>query len=342
MESRILLTMAADLGIYRYENESETQYCNRVLYSAMASWIKASALDRLVTSVQTDNTGVSRRHILDKCTSILSEMLKRFPESKRWFETESVEENPIAILLSRLIRHGDLLHVGFETNLILAGSSQMPLLDSLECRKGAVLIPEMYYSGVAMLQKTQRNKLYKPEVVTDVVTWFEDYVRSAWWKEAGIDGNIQYFNAYKRARNNYSCWQLERPEPVNDLWLVRRNISRDWSEYFLLREEDCLYTHQIDPFLQKIGEHRRFMIVMRHMAENEVPVQIYHYTDHILVKLRIHLPQKESSLLETYAWPHNTFKDKLEWDMDEDVWRYIKPHLYGLRLELTDERKYHG
>lgn len=83
MESRILLTMAADLGINRYGNESETQYCNRVLYSAMASWIKASALDRLVTSVQTDNTGVSRRHILDKCTSILSEMLKRFPESKK-------------------------------------------------------------------------------------------------------------------------------------------------------------------------------------------------------------------------------------------------------------------
>lgn len=338
MESKFLHMMAKDMGIYRYENESESQFCNRVLYSAMVSWIKASALDQSVTSAQTDNLGVSRRHILDKCTSILCEILKRFPESKEWFETESVGDNPIAILLSRLIRHGDLLHVGFETNLILAGSSQMSLSDRMECRKGAVLLPGSFYSGVGMLRKTQENTLYESVVVEDSVTWFWDYVKSAWWKEAGIDGDIEYFNTYKKTRNNYSCWQPERPESVNGLWLVRRNISKNWNEYYLLREDDYLYKHQIDPFFQKIGEHRRFMIVMRHMAGNEVPAQIYHYSDHVLVKLRIYLPQKESSLLETYAWPHNTIVDKLEWDMGEDVWEFIKPHLCGLGLKLTDER----
>jgi len=76
MEYRILHAMAADLGIFKYENESESQYCNRVLYSAMASWIKAVALDQPVTSGQMDNPGVSRRHISDKCTAILNEMLK--------------------------------------------------------------------------------------------------------------------------------------------------------------------------------------------------------------------------------------------------------------------------
>ena len=64
MKDRILYAMASDLGIDRFENESEMRYCSRVLYSAMASWVKAAALDRPVTSIQRVVQGVSRRHIL--------------------------------------------------------------------------------------------------------------------------------------------------------------------------------------------------------------------------------------------------------------------------------------
>lgn len=282
---------------------------------------------------------MSRRHIFDKCTVILNEMLKRFPESKPWFETQQKEDTPVALLLSRLLRHGDLLHVGFETNLILAGSSEIILSDRVKCRKGKVLSAGTYYSGIAMLQKMQKREIFEPEAVTETTAWFWDYVKSAWWTETGIDDNVQYFNAYKRTKNNHSCWQTEQPEPVKGLWFVRRNINKNGYEYFLLRKDGYLYRHQIDSFFQKIGEHRRFMIVMRYMAGNAVPMQVDCYSDHILVKLRIHLPQKESTLLETYAWPHSVITDRLEWDMDEYIWEFIKPHLCNLGLKLTEEGK---
>lgn len=344
MKDRILHEMAADLGVDKYKYESEIQYCNRLLYSALASWIKASALDQPVTNIQEDKQGVSRRHIIHKCTSTLNELLKRYPESRSWFETELDGESPVNVLQSRLIRHGDLLQVGFETNLFLAGSSRVALSARMECRKGEVLCPETYYSGLAMLQKTQDNITFKLEPISDVTTWLEDYVRTAWWKDVGQqDEKIQYFNAYRKSVNNYSCWQSERPKSVDGLWFVRRNINKGGYEYFLLRQQDeDLYKHQIDPFLQTIGEYRRFMIAMRNMAGNNIPVQVYRYTDHINVKLRIHLPQKESSLLETYAWPHNSIADKLEWDMDKDVWDYIKRYFSGLGIKWTEDGELDG
>ena len=335
MEDRILHTMAADLGIFKYENESERQYCNRVLYSAMASWIKAVALDQPVTSEQMDNPGVSRWHISDKCTAILNEVLKRFPESKLWFESEKTQESPIAFLLSRLLRHGDILQVGFETTLILAGRNETILSDRIKCRKGEVLSEGTFYSGIAMLQKVQKSEVFEPEAVKEAAVWFEDYIKSAWWKETEIDDNVQYFNACKRTKNNHLCWQTERPEPVKGVWLIRRTIYKNGYEYFLIRKDEGLYKHQIDSFLQEMGEHRRFMIAMRYMADNAVPVQAERYSDHISLKLRIHLPQKESILLETYAWPHNAAADRLEWDMDEAVWGFIKLHLYHLGLKMT-------
>lgn len=342
MKDRILYAMAADLGISKYENESKRQYCNRALYSALTSWIKAAALDQPVTSQQRDNPGVSRRHLFDKCTAILNEMLKRFPESKPWFESEITEESPIALLLSRLLLHGDILYVGFETNLILAGKNEIILSDRVKCRRGEVLSEGTYYSGIAMLQKIQKSEIIEHEAVTEITTWFWEYIKSAWWKKAEIDEDIQYFNAYKKTKNNYLCWQTEQPEPVNGLWLIRRTIYKNGYEYFLLRKDEYLYKHQIDSFLQEMGEHRRFMIVMRYIANNAVPVQAERYSDHILVKLRSYLPQKESALLEAYAWPHNTAADRLEWDMDEEVWGFIKPHLYHLGLKLTEEGNFHG
>ena len=342
MKDRILYAMASDLGIDRFENESEMGYCSRVLYSAMASWVKAAALDRPVTSIQGDVPGVSRRHIFDKCTTVLNEMLKRYPESRPWFEMEPETGNPIGVLQGRLIRHGDLLQVGFGTNLILAGSSQMPLSGNVECRKGEILLQDTYYSGIAMLQKIQESIIFKPEPVTDVTGWFEDFVHFAWWKTEGIDKDVQYFNAYKKSKNNHSCWQSERPKPVEGIWFARRNICQNGYEYYLLRQDEYLYEHRVDPFLQKVSEHRRFMMAMRHMAGNDVPIDVYHYTDHVLVKLRIHLPQKENSLLETFAWPHNSITDKLEWDMGELVWEFVKPHLCGLGIKLIEERTRHG
>lgn len=192
-----------------------------------------------------------------------------------------------------------------------------------------------FYSGIAMLQKIQKSEISEPEAVPEITAWFWDYVKSTWWKETGTDDNIQYFNACKRTKNNHTCWQTEQPEPVKGLWLIRRSAYKNGYEYFLLRKDEHLYKHQIDSFLQKTGEHRRFMVVMRYMADNAVPVQTEHYSDHTSVKLWIHLPQKESTLLETYAWPHKTASDRLEWDMDEDVWDFIKPHLYHLGLKLT-------
>lgn len=195
MGDKVIHAMAVDMGISKYENEHETQYYNRVLYSAMSSWIKAAALDQPVTSEQRNNLGVSRRHIFDKCAAILNEMLKRFPESKTWFESEKTEESPIALLLSRLLRHGDILNVGFETNLILAGRNEMILSDKVKCRRGEVLSEGTYYSGIAMLLKIQKGEMFDPEAVKETTTWFWDYIKSAWWKETGIDENIQYFNA---------------------------------------------------------------------------------------------------------------------------------------------------
>ena len=83
MDDKILAAMASDMNITKYKTESESQYCTRILYSAVACWIKTAATDKVLGS--DENSGVSRRHIIDRCVPILNELLLRHPLSKQWF-----------------------------------------------------------------------------------------------------------------------------------------------------------------------------------------------------------------------------------------------------------------
>lgn len=336
MEDKMLCAMASDLGITKYEHETSIQYRHRVLYSASACWIKAASMDCPVTGDSKVSLGISRRHINDKCSAVLEELLKRYPDCRMWFEPEGATEKPVAIIRARLLRHGDLVNVGFNTNLVLAVLQHIPLTQELVCIKGAVIQPGNTYSGLAMVNSISDTGEIVPETITSVVDWFTEYVKAAWWQQTDSLGeDIQYFNPYKKSRNNHACWQTTVSSGVNNVILIRRSANINTYEYLLYKPNEQKI-HRIDPFLQEQGEHRRIMIGMRVLAGNAVPIQLTQYSDHVSLKLWIHLPMKENMLLESYAWPHSSITDKLEWDMPVDVWDYIKPHMLGIGLEITE------
>lgn len=334
MDDKILSAMAADLKISKYAVESEIQYRNRILYSAMACWIKAAALDHTIGSGE--KTGVSRRHIYDRCVPVLKEMLGLYPESKSWFFVESATEEPVSMIRSRLIRHGDLMNVGFDTNLILSPEGADQISDSLEVHRGTMIDPKAYYSGISVLAPCCAKE-YKADEVIDSSKWLDDYLQNARWKKSeDFDGNTEYFQAAKKSKNNYACWQSEVPEIRSGVVLTRRSVNINDCEYFLMKVDEGIYVHRIDPFLKEIGEHRRFMMALRSLLHNKAPCSVITYTDHVHLKIWSFLPQAELTLLESYAWPDKNISDLCGWNMPLQVWEYIKPRFEALGLEVSE------
>ena len=125
--------MAEDLAITRYCNENQDSYVCRVLYSAAACWIKTIALD----SSNIDNCadlGVSKNYISRKCRDIFNELLNIFPIFRSFIKTD--ERNDwIQIIYQRLLSHGDLVNVGFDTNVALSIPSTVRLTEDVLCVK---------------------------------------------------------------------------------------------------------------------------------------------------------------------------------------------------------------
>ena len=163
-------------------------------------------------------------------------------------------------------------------------------------------------------------------------------MQTAWWEPFDVskEEGLEYFNDRRATPNMYKCWETLIPKTKDKFMIVRRPVNVVSHEYLILNIQNNKM-HRIDPVLKDLGEHRRFMFGLRAAANNPVPGQITKYQDHVHLKIRTYLPSKETQLLETFAWPHNSINDRLEWDMSIPVWNYIEPFLSALGMAIREE-----
>lgn len=336
VEKDLLHTAALDLGITRYCAESEAQFNNRVLYSAMACWIKAACQDRPVAGDCTE--GVSRRHIHDKCNRVLSAFLRRYHSCEPWFFPKNTDDDAVGLLRSRLLRHQELLNVGFNTNVTLSATSYVGLSADLAVIHGMLFSPGARYDGVALTRQPISAENIITSEITPVGLWFDTYVKTAWWEpfDWSSQEGLEYFNARKITSSLHKCWETFMPKVKDDYLIVRRPENVGSREYLILNTQNNTM-HRVDPAIKEFGEHRRFMFGLRAAANNPVPGQITKFQDHVHLKMWAYLPAKEAQLLETFAWPHNSINDRLEWDMSIPVWNYIAPFLSALGMAIREE-----
>lgn len=339
MEKDLLQTAALDLGIVRYSSESESQFNNRVIYSALACWIKAACQDHLAEHERSE--GVSRRHIYDKCTRILNAFLCRYHSSEPWFNTDDTANNAVALIRTRLLRHQDILNTGFNTNIAMPAVGYELLSHNLEAIRGVLLAPGCQYNGIAMTRKPQNPVVEPIANMTFESQWLEEYVNTAWWEPFSIsqEESLEYFDAHKKVANMYLCWQATMPKAAEKFIIVRRPVNVNSHEYILVNTHSKKM-HRIDPVLKELGEHRRFMFALRAAANNHVIGKVAVFAEHVHLKMRTYLPVKETHLLEAFAWPHNSITDRLEWDMSISVWEYICPFLTALGMTFREDE--HG
>lgn len=329
--------MAEDLAIIRYRNEDPDSYTCRVLYSAAACWIKTIALDSSVISDSTD-LGVSKNHITRKCRDIFKELLKYFPAFRQFVK---VDDRWIQIIEERLLSHGDLVNVGFASNVTLSMPSTVRLTKDILCVKGALL--QKYacmYSGIAVLQKCN-DLSFNTKHIFSTTSWIKQYVKSVRWvATSDLAEDVEYFNPYCKSWSNEQCWRKEACQSINGI-IFARELDRAYGNYkeykYLLYNHNRAVIHVLDDFLIKREEQRRFMIGLRSLARNKVSAELIRYSDHVHLHLNVWLPATENLLLETYAWPSKSISEKLDWDMSIEIWNYIKSYLINLGLDIVEE-----
>ncbi len=336
MTGEIIAAMASDMNIRKFVSESDTEYKQRILYSALACWIKAAALDRNITDTSATG-GVSKKHIYDKSSQILATMLERLPEIKPYFTIEEDATDPVHLIRQRLVQNGDLTNIGFDTDMTTVSPAVCALNSHIEHCQGVFFGNGVFYAGISSLRKKE-NEVSQTESIL-VTDWFDEFCDTAWWEIGSIENeDIEYFNCFKNARNVSSCWQ-NTPSSFQDcIRLLRITINKNMYEYYLEKEKrGIVYHHKIDPFLANIKEHRKMMFALRAKAGTHLPATIKKHTDHTSLKIWVHLPIEVAIFLESYAWPSRSITDILEWQIPLCLIDDVKRKLQAIGMKITEE-----
>lgn len=329
----IIDTIASDLGIFHFQDESVVDFQCRVIYSAMASWIKAIAMDQPVYS---SDLGVSRRYVYERSRVIFGTLSKMHPESQKWFILPEEKDHPVILIRTRLLKHGDLLNNGFNTDLVLSQPYSKQITSEFETVYGKILSKDIEYSGIATIRKnrTELNDSYAR--IADPLTWLADYIKTvSWVSESTFLNNIEYFDPYTKQKNNYSAWNNFPPNTVKDIRLARISININSYEYFLIKPKGNL-NHKIDPFFISQGYHIRIMYALRVAANNMIEAKVKEYCSHVKLQLNASLPEDINMLLESYAWPYRNIKDRYCWIMTPFIWRFITPYIENTGIKITE------
>lgn len=334
MKNEILVAMASDMKITKYESESDAQYVQRVLYSALACWIKAATLDRDMS--QPNAVGASKKHIKEKCTQILEATLDRVPEARGYFYHEDAQYDAVTVVRKRLVQNGDIVNIGFDTDMTLVPTSAIPLNSVTVQIIGDFFGNGIFYSGISAL-RTASNDIIRDNV--DAAVWLQNYCNNAWWEPGAVtNDSIEYFDYSKPVRNNSYCWQPTSVDFLQKIRFLRITINKGMYEYYIEKKKGgSIFHHKIDPVMVEMKEHRRIMLALRKMANNAPTVKLTNYKDHLKINLWIYLPLKELTFLESYGWPSRHINDFLEWKIPLCLKEDIKNILANLGITVEEQ-----
>jgi hypothetical protein len=342
-EHYILERIIKDLQIRRYPEEEKKQYISRVIYSGLSFWIRFSTLDEDILKQSSKIAGVSKVHILNRCKAFIDNMLELYPETVPWFYPEGSKENPIVTVRDRIYNGGELIDVGFDSDLAL------PSYKECIVNKKISLIRGLIADGFQIITGLSQFKVVNEKSIVDMGEIFQfyglkkesakkllkTYIKDGVWCKRE-DANFQVFNKY--SSNSFSnCWESDYNLKDEDISLYRIGIM-DFG--FVKKSNQCIYTSEIKKCLIDKYEVRRFMYGLKSESNNSVAATYRKYDKENLVELKLYnaLPEKEENILMLLGWPIKNINDKFNLLFNSSIWPFIETILINLDIILQEDK----
>lgn len=334
--NNLLKTMSSDMGILRYQNESDESFAYRLCYSALGYWCLSTAAN---------STGGRIGSTKHNQTIVLNDLLLRYSElfpqiSDRFVDFNNQQTNfPVSIrkvyeetgyLLTdnnnrnRIANYGRTIQIG-DKFLFFGLPSGTHELNGL----GVFATPTDYMVGM-------RDFLIRDDLSSEA--YFNARYDSIDFYERDIDlSELEFFNP--KSNNVPSLSWVKIPE--TDCTVARKTETGPFYRIMKINNEilfaDEPLEQQNDDFTSY--EYRRLYFALKAHYGNPLKATIAKL-DELYSKIRIggHLPNREHHLLLLLSWPeHNAF-DKANFIIRNDLLDSTTEVLANIGIEVKGGR----
>ena len=332
MKKELIERLSSDLLISQFKYEDSTSFYTRLLYSALADWMKICILDH-TNEKYVENK--SKVYIHRRCSEILDNFLLVFPECHSYFfdENESIDNHPINILRDKMINAGELINVN---NKIYLPETSVQSITKNYSRIFGIAGFKNKSCGITKIREDFKNK-DKNQFDINSNKEFKKLFHSLKWEIYNDYSSIEVLDP-KSIKPPYKSWKDIQVIKDNDIYLSRICINQNQKMFFWIKKEnEEIQISQVDDSLIFFQEIRRFILWQRMKYENPIKATYYKDEKYVSLKMFAKIPIYEQNILNTYGWPNEHIQNNSEYVFPIELWNEIATLLIDLNFELQEE-----
>lgn len=340
--------IASDLMINKFQEESDEEYGNRILYCALASWIKVQTLGSSYIDENNINKNyqyTSKRYITEKMRYIAKGLVSSIPHIESWVNSshEEVCNEIIEYIIKNLIysyqisetcKSGYVMttpkrEVYFKNNKLILGGAEW---NNLKKTYSVGL-------GVWQLNDKKYNINYK-EIFNIPQCTVEDYYSdmeiNSKWQQMKLDGNYEYFSGETGLWHNKG-WKVFNKKNIPTGISLLRKMDKTDNYSLLLYKDGKMFTAKLDEWYIKENEVNRIMFALEYYRNKPAEFKAKKRGDFIELHCHSMLPDAENRIMLMASWPKRKYNDKYFRQIPKDLWEDIQYVLSGLWIKVVFE-----
>lgn len=351
MDDILIRQIATDLNINRYRNESDKEYGNRLIYTALGVWARTLVLGRAYTdlsyetkNINTDYNNVDIMHMQYRLSQIANGMLRTIPHYNEWIGSNTIEKHA-SNLASQIIKNlifcyelsqlddirrvtsSPIRNANFKNNELILGGQQWKIFnESVFC----VGLGRWIKSRTA--PQNYKEIFNLPNYIHN--EYYDTLLDSAFWKEGKPEGKYKIFNTgtglfYNKAWDSFNISKF--PRGISLL----KSIDVDGGYLLVNNNGEKILAARLDKWYYEEKEIYRIMYVLDKHNDTPAVFRAKVYDDYVLLHCHSKLPNSEMRILLMSSWPKRFYNDCYYRIIPKFIWEEVKTVLIDLGIEIN-------
>ncbi len=292
----LLKIISEDLNIPQGEHEHETDWKNRIIYSAIGHLANASLYDK-----QEDGLAISIHHFKRKIEKLYDSYLSMYPEVTNLFlgNPEKLSET----IYELFHKTGYLYH---SPNHLAPPVRSVSVYKDVTFLRGVLPDKKVFRSGLGpyiindyIIKGKDIRAMFGLSDKTFLESW-KHSIGSIEWKQVNLTGKAEFLRIEPPFNKGYF---KSSPDKDGRISMLRAGMPGMYLYYFYRYVNGKMETRQIPAWQTDYFEYRNIANSILYNAQT-LPPTIYHVDKNIVrLKIQYLYPPAEQDFLLLYSWP---------------------------------------
>ena len=347
MSNILIDRIAKDLNISRFNNEAIELFGNRIIYSAVAAWIRTALLGKSYSDIELDNDelSVDVMHLIQRVKPIATALISTIPHGDKWFlsdELSSMASNCVKIIHLNMVLCNEVAVMNNRRRMSISPEKKLEFGNNSIVLGGVSWqTPDRRIStfGIGRWIKSKSEGLYNLNEELSIpsisaLDWLNRLLKDVPWRNKIPEGDFKIF-VPRQLKWHKDSWILCN---VFDIPQGISLLKNRFGAYVLVKKTgDIIKTVLLDQWYYKTKEICRIMYAISEKMEEPACFDVKLYDDCVVLHIHSRIPKAEERLILLTSWPHRNISDPFIKVIPMRLWKDVKNVLENLGIVCNEK-----